>query len=350
MDNKETVKATVYNNGNPWQKKVYKSMAKFLESKYKIKEFGKSSKGKSYKHLLSIEQARYNFITENIFEVTKSRFEKHKAGDKNRIMTNTAASQPYCFNLVIFLNQNKELANNLFSDLMGKKINIIHIEPEFTPNLCNDIKGFKATTDESIGDQNLKLGIGTDSDIALFYEYENNKKGILLVEYKFIEAEFSICTSFKKKKRIREICNSENFFKEMVVDKSNLCGYNKYYNWNLTMKSTVINGERIKYINACPFRFGLNQLWRNMLLAERVSLSRNCNEFGFWIFSPFENYKYLWKNGKIENEFREILTAKGNNCFKSIYLELIFEKLKKYVTSEDEKIWLKRMGEKYIIE
>lgn len=352
------IEAEIYQTGNPWQKKVYKTMALLLEANPEIKSFGQSTNGNAYKHLLTIEQSKFNFITEDIHTATKERFSKHKAGDLHRILTNTAASQPYCFNLIIYLQQHPALADKLFSSLFEKQVKVHHLEPEFTPNTCDNIIGFERTGDESIGDQNLKLGIGTDADIAVFYTYDINKKGVLLVEFKFIEAEFSVCSSYADKKQIKSTCDSENYFTDLIhkkkTDEANniLCGYNRYFNWQLTSKSKVIDGEKIKSISCCPFRFGLNQLWRNMLLAEQVASSRQCNEFGFWVFSPKTNNKYLWKTEKhetTETQFREILTEQGNKHFQKIHLETIFDKLQTIVSEHDDKVWLKSMEDKYRI-
>lgn len=339
-------------------------MADFLHNKG-VRKFGATSEGNQYKHWLTEEDAPLNFITSDIHKGTLARFDNHKAGDLKRILTNTAASQPFCFNLIIFLQQHPALADKLFSILLDKQVKVIHLEPEFTPNQCNSVTGFEKTTDESIGDQGNKRG--TDSDIAVFYSYDNAKKGVLLIEFKFIEPEFSVCSSYagskkkkdetseekeqrvKRNKDRKEICNSNNFYMMFVEAKHSQCGYNKYFNWDLTSRSKVINGQKVKSLSACPFRFGLNQLWRNMMLAEQVALSRKCDEFGFWVFSPIENDNYLWKNGATEKQFREILTQEGNDHFKKIHVEYIFDRLHDIVSDEEEHNWLTHMETKYRI-
>jgi hypothetical protein len=340
----------VYQIGNPWQKKVYSSMAAYLESFQEVKSYGVSRNGNVYKHLLTTDQSRLNFINDEIYVATNERFAKHKAGDLNRILTNTAASQPYCFNLIVYLQQHLYLADKLFSDLIGKQISIKHLEPEFTPNKCNNIVNFERTEDESLGDQNPKLEIGTDADIAVFYTFEDNKKGVLLIEFKFIESEFSVCSSYSNKKDIQSTCDSGNFYKEFIEIKNSLCGYNRYKNWELTEKSKVFNNAKIKTLSACPFRFGLNQLWRNMLLSEKVASSRKCDEFGFWVFSPIQNDKYLWKNNETESQFRSILTDQGNTHFKKVHLETLFDKLREIISKNTDKEWLDAMEKKYRIE
>ena len=348
MDNK----TYIYEKGNPWQKKVYKAMADYLSGLGVIK-FGISSMGNKYKHFLTKSQSNLNFITDDIYKDTLQRFEKHKAGDLTRILTNTASSQAYCFNLVIYLNSNKHIANSLFSNLLGKDVKVVHIEPEFTPNMCNSVDGFETSFDESIGDQNLKAGRGTDADIAIFYKYDNTKKGVLLIEFKFIEGEFSICSSYKSKnetkKDLKKICTTNDYYKTLIESKDLKCGYNKYLNWTLTNKSSVMDIEKVRGFGKCPFRLGLNQLWRNILLAEQVSKSRKCDEFGFWVFSPKENKEYLWKKGNNEKEFREVLTEQGNESFKNIGLEDVLDKLDVYVKTEEDIYWLNQLNNKYRI-
>lgn len=341
---------TIYATGNPWQKKVYNKMADFLSRIPEIKTFGKSANGNSYKHLLTLEQSRFNFINEEIYSLTKERFSQHKAGDLIRVMTNTAASQPYCFNLMIYLKLHLSLADKLFSKLLGKKVKVHHIEPEFTPNECI-IPGFDRNEDESIGDQKGK--IGTDSDIAIFYTYDNKKKGVLLVEFKFIESEFSVCSSYSEKEEVKSICDSKEYFNELIkgikLNQNNkaLCGYTQYSNWRMTKESIAIDEQKIKSLSACPFRFGLNQLWRNMLLSEQVAKARNCDEFGFWVFSPKGNDPYLLKNGTTEKQFRDIL--KNQAYFKIVHLETILDKLHDIISIQEDQDWLKGIETKYRI-
>ena len=343
--------ASIYETGNLWQKKVYRKMAEYLERFPEIKTFGKSANGNIYKHLLTLKQSKFNFITEEIYCLTKERFSHHKAGDLNRVLTNTAASQPYCFNLVIYLQLHLSLADKLFSDLLEKKVKVHHIEPEFTPNQCI-IPSFDRTKDESIGDQKGK--IGTDSDIAVFYSYDNNKKGVLLIEFKFIESEFSTCTSYSEKEKIKSICDSDNYYTDLVnpimegQSEKTACGYTQYKNWQLTNEASGFDTQKIKRLCACPFRFGLNQLWRNMLLSKQVAEARNCNEFGFWVFSPIGNDAFLWKNGLTERLFREILTEKGQQQFKIIHLETILDKLQNMISNQDQ-LWLDGMEKRYRI-
>jgi PD-(D/E)XK nuclease superfamily len=342
---------------NKWRDNRYSFMSE-MNIKAGITDFGKAKKkGNKYKHIILLDKNNnYNFLGEQeILRQVLERFDDGKAGDLERVLTNTVASQACCFNLFSPLKISKYnfLADKIFSNLLNKEVSVSNIEIEFTPNKS-----------ESIGDQS-KLA-GTDADIGVFYNYEN-KKGVILIEFKYIENEFSVCTSYSKKngrvkngietKNIRPLCN-ENYYKSMISEnlkgknKSEKfdCGYLKYENWDLTNNSSVFNKDKIQQQNTCPFRFSLNQLWRNMLLAEKVAEYRKLDEFHFWVVSPKEN-TFLWNNHRLNNEtaLREILTNKGNERFKSLELDKDFiSKLEDYTNDKWSKEWLRKFREKYL--
>ncbi len=374
------MKSNLYLSGNPWQRKAYATLSAYLDKKG-IREFGNSDNGNSYKHLLLVEDGARNFITRELYDLTLERFASHKAGDLKRILTNTASSQAYCFNLFLYLNKHKALANGLFTELMGKTVVVEHIELEFTPNQMQadpfsesaTLSGALTTAqDESIGDQST-FG-GTDADVVVFYRFSegatlsgaltSSKKGVLLIEFKFIEAEFSVCSSYKNKQEVRANCSDPDYYRELVANQRTdrrqqpLCGYTRYYNWAMTAESDLFS-ESVTQSDAltgtrlatCPFRFGLNQLWRNMLLVERVAETRGCNEFGFWVLSPQPNDDYLWKQkgADVEQLFREVLTEKGNRKFRKVHLEEVYVILERIIEIEEDKAWMSGLKEKYEI-
>lgn len=338
------VQPKVYSVGNPWQKNRYAFMSQFNNGKG-ITEFGTSKGGtQQYYHLITPKDARHNFLNEpTILQAVKDRFNR-KAGDLQRALTNTVASQPCCFNLFVPLNLNKDLATQLFSRLLGKEVQVHHIEIEFTPQI-----------DESLGDQS-QFG-GTDADVAVFYTFGNNKKGVILIEFKYIESEFSRCGSYRDKHAIRSTCDKPSFYKTLIesninqhIDKPD-CGYLKYRNWQLLEKSKVFNMQAIQSADHCPFRFSGQQLWRNLLLAENVARVRGLDEFQFWVLSPSQN-TWLWKDrdtNDVEAAIRKILTPKGNAIFarKDIKTDFV-DNLKVMATKTWEKQLLRKFEEKYL--
>lgn len=340
----------VYASGNPFQKEKYRKLSEYNFSRG-IKEFGKSKgtdahEGEYYAHLLKLDDKEKNFLSPEIFAEVEERF-LTKAGDINRVMTNTVASQACCFNIFSPLKKHKSISSNLFSKLMGKAIEVTEIKIEFTPE-----------EDESLGDQGANQG--TDADVAIFYLYEGWKRGVLLIEFKYIEGEFSYCGSYKSKSKrahLHKICNSPEFFNDLV--KSNLeghgnlvnpmCGYLKYRNWQLTALSKAFNFESIVNGKNCPFRFSLQQLWRNMLLAERVCEVRKFQEFNFWVISPSENI-YLWENSneRVESSFRNILSDFGNKVFRSITLEQFVDSVEQQILPQDIEGIIRKFKQRYL--
>lgn len=347
----------LYTGGsNDWQNNRYAFMSRFNRANG-ISTYGKAKKnGEVYDHIIDStkEKEIYNLLEEEeILKEVNERFVT-KAGDKERVLNNTVASQPCCFNLFAPLKNRLDLASNLFSQILNKEsLKVTSIEIEFTPS-----------TKESIGDQST-LG-GTDTDVAVFYEFDHNKKGVLLIEFKYIEAEFSVCSSYKNKngkvekgvmkKNIRPNCDSPTFYKELiesnlVSDKKQFdCGYLKFENWHLLNTSKVFDIDKIKSSIACPFRFSLNQLWRNLLLAEKLASVRNLDEYAFCVLSPKEN-TWLWENGS-ENaydSFKNILSATGANKFFKLELDKDFvQPLERLVEEKWCKEWLSKFRTKYL--
>ena len=349
-------KTKVYQSGNEWQKNRYSFMSEYNKSAG-IMDYGTAKRGNTpYYHLITEKDSLQNFLNEpEILEAVMKRFDDHKAGDIQRVLTNTVASQACCFNLFAPLQNRPVLTSGLFSKLLNKEVKVEHIEIEFTPNSYNNLKGFELNGDESLGDQS-SYG-GTDSDVAVFYSYAG-KKGVILIEFKYIEKEFSVCGSYKNdlKETFRGVCDEPGYYNKMI--KPNLscrsadskCGYLRYQNWQLTQKSDVFDNSLVQNLNHCPFRFSGQQLWRNMVLAENVAKQRKLDEFQFWVVSPVENI-YLWRSEKedTESQFRSIMTSKGNNCFRRLELKKdLMDPLRNMTEDYWTKNWLEKFNNRYL--
>jgi len=343
--------------GNAWQRARYAFMA-HLNMTSGVTRFGLSSRGGHYKHLLQEEDALHNFLgDERTLAAVRERFAQHKAGDLLRALTNTVASQPCCFNLFAPLARHPQLADALFSKLLGEALEVVHIEIEFTPNHWAGAPGFKRTEDESIGDQSERGG--TDADVAVFYRTANGKRGVVLIEFKYIEAEFSTCGSYKSKTkgpRIRPGCNSAGWYAQRVgpfrenPPRQPDCGYLKYQNWRLLERSRALNADAVKQQPGCPFKGSLNQLWRNLLLAERVADARQLDAFHFWVLSPAQN-TFLWEEGAgdVFERMQDLLTPQGKKAFRKLELDKdVVAVLEDLAGQEVHKEWLRRFRARYL--
>jgi hypothetical protein len=342
-----TASSAVYDAGNEWQRDRYAHMST-LNRAAGISFFGRTVAGNSYQHLLPTEFALHNCLGDpKTLSAMLQRFAVHKAGDLDRALCNTVASQPCCFNLFAPLQRDLPLASELFSKLLRKAVTVDEVEIEFTPREADDPAG-----DESLGDQS-KHG-GTDADVAVFFTAAAGQRGVVLIEFKYIEDEFSQCGSYGKKKLTGTDCTTPGWFaKQIDSDRSpsDGCGYKRYCNWHLLRASRALSVEAVRALDACPFRGSLNQLWRNLLLAERVATVRKLDEFHFWVLSPAQN-KALWREtatGDVEQAFRSLLKPLGASAFRRLELDRDFvQVLERLATGGETAEWLRRFRARYL--
>jgi hypothetical protein len=116
-----------------------------------------------------------------------------------------------------------------------------------------------------LGDHSARWG--TDSDIAIAYYNKANELSLWLIEHKLTEKEFTQCGGSQSDNRNHKIHLCEKSFSDILMNKK-LCYYHdvrKFNYWNITEanKSFFVN---FKIEGPCPFKGGMNQLWRNQLL------------------------------------------------------------------------------------
>ena len=136
---------------------------------------------------------------------------------------------------------------------------------------CLEFWGGNFGGDESdkglLGDKSA-LG-GTDSDIAIAYRNFSGELCLWLIEHKLTESEFTPCGGFKSKDRKNyPSCDCTRSVSEILKDK-NACYHHavrKRNYWNITERNAEFFVNHGKHPH-CPFQGGMNQLWRNQLLA-----------------------------------------------------------------------------------
>lgn len=115
---------------------------------------------------------------------------------------------------------------------------------------------------------------GTDADIAIAYYDDLGNLNLWMIEHKLTEVEFTTCGGFKSLGRTpSHACAPAS----AILDNKNLCYYHskcKFRYWDITMQDTSpFNADRIRDYDECPFKGGMNQLWRNQLLATSLETS-----------------------------------------------------------------------------
>jgi hypothetical protein len=120
----------------------------------------------------------------------------------------------------------------------------------------------------------LNAGSGTYVDIAIAYYNNQDELCLWMIDHKLTEREFAECGGGMSRGRERSKHLCEKSFSEITAD-NNLCYYQDvrgFRYWELTGKyrSFFVNHHLHK---SCPFRNGMNQLWRKQLLGLALETS-----------------------------------------------------------------------------
>jgi hypothetical protein len=109
---------------------------------------------------------------------------------------------------------------------------------------------------------------GTDSDIAIAYRNFAGELCLWLIEHKLSEREFTPCSGpgSKDRDKARHACT--NAFAETLRNKHTCFhhDFRKRKYWEITESNRTLFVNHAKHAE-CPFQGGMNQLWRNLLLA-----------------------------------------------------------------------------------
>jgi len=164
-----------------------------------------------------------------------------------------------------------------------------------------------------LNDHNSRAG--TDADIAIAYYNINRELCLWLIEHKLTEKEFTECGGFKSnRKQPYRYCNCDSSFSEILANPE-LCYYHdkcKYRYWEITRDNQVFfrNHDRFK---SCPFRGGMNQLWRNQLLA--FSLEERTRPYKHVYFSVIRHSR----NSSLDKTISEYKDLTANNAKFSVF-------------------------------
>jgi len=117
-----------------------------------------------------------------------------------------------------------------------------------------------------LGDKS-KTG-GTDSDIAIAYRNHDDELCLWLIEHKLTEIEFTPCSGPQSKARDQKRHLCSNSFADVLKNKHTCFhhDYKKRKYWDITERNCDVFPNHASFAQ-CPFQGGMNQLWRNLLLA-----------------------------------------------------------------------------------
>jgi len=184
---------------------------------------------------------------------------------------------------------------------------------------------------------------GTDSDIAIAYYNHNDELCLWLIEHKLTEKEFTECGGFKSKDRDKAKHLCEKSFSEILKNK-NYCFHHSFKGrkyWNLTDENKIYFVNQSKH-NSCPFKGGMNQLWRNQLMGFALEKAGMFKEVYFSVLKHPEN-KALDKS---IDQYKDLINH--NSRFSVFNSNEIIEKAAK-LNDSDLNVWLRWYKELYKI-
>ena len=302
-----------------FKQKVYNNLIKYKKEVLKIDGKGVTTKGNPYDCLFpkpycdaQLPAMLYEGIKAVVEDIQKSKFayKPHRAAS-----THVASSQTACINLFVPILES-EYADKILKESGVAPDGFVHIDRDQLRNgYCfeyweSSLEGSKGL----LGDHSPQAG--TDSDVAIAYRNQNNELCLWLIEHKLTEQEFTTCGGYRSKgisKSEKENCESCSI-KELLGNHDK-CYYHKhcgYYYWKIMEGQSSFFSGKYKG-RGCPFRGGMNQLWRNQMLALVLEKRGLFAEAYFSVVSHPDN-GFL---DKTMNEFRELT----NNSPKFYYFK-----------------------------
>ena len=274
---------------------VYANLVSYKEQNI-TKECG-NYKGIEYKEFLpenywerELPAMLYSGINATVSEIQKSiyKYKPHIFANKH-----VASSQTACVNLFVPIMESPETDQILMS-LEACPKDFKHVAKdqlyhgyrfEFWDSVDEKSKGL-------LGDHSKQAG--TDSDVAIAYYNTKDELCLWLIEHKLTEQEFTTCGAYKSKgnnEEGKDHCRKCSIVE--ILDNPNLCYYHrvsKYNYWNI-MRDGAANFFSGSFDGkGCPFRGGMNQLWRNQLLAIALEKSGAYKSVSFSVVHHPDNH------------------------------------------------------------
>lgn len=292
-----------------FKERVYSYLIKYKKKELGIDEKGISNFGKPHDCLFpkpvcdeKIPVMIYKGIKPTVEDIQNSKFayKPHRAASSH-----VASSQTACLNLFVPILESEYADQILIQSGVAPK-GFDHIDrDQLRKGYCfeyweSTIAGPKGL----LGDHSRAAG--TDSDVAIAYRDKNDKLCLWLIEHKLTERDFTTCGGYRSEKISdleKEFCNSCGI-KDLLKDHDK-CYYHKhchYLYWDIMDKHASFFSGKYEG-EGCPFRGGMNQLWRNQMLALELEDKSPFEEVYFSVVTHPEN-TFLDKR---MNQYRDLI-------------------------------------------
>lgn len=283
-----------------------------------------------------------------LYEASAENYKKmmSKLGYKlHEFSSHAASSQTACVNLFLPLLES-DYANEILKALCADKQLPIDFK-EIDRKAEGFYKGFRFEFwDEGNSGKKGYLNdhtpaAGTDADIAIAYKNNKDENCIWLIEHKLTEAEFTTCGGYKSKhNEHKDVCTQCNPFCNETTQKQcrySIIGYNY---WEITNSHKTHFSEKVSEKSQCPFKSGMNQLWRNQLLALKLQEVKRCDKTFFSVVYHSENESLKQKL----NSYKDLFSEEA--AFSVFTSKDLFECAQKH--GKDLSKWLKWYDDMYL--
>lgn len=185
---------------------------------------------------------------------------------------------------------------------------------------------------------------GTDSDIAIAYRNHDHELCLWLIEHKLVENEFTTCGGFRsagRKDKVRHDCTRS--FTQILAGKESCYYHDKcgYAYWEITDRNRSFFVNQAKHA-VCPFQGGMNQLWRNQLLA--LALEEQGNPFKHVHFSVVHHPENKALDASLA-DYQELI---GNNPKFSVFTSAAVLSVAEVVRDSSLDSWAQWYRELYL--
>ena len=236
----------------PFQQQETLHQVKFKETHLKETEYGEYNKrrGYVYPHIMPSEKGYEAKVYYGDYTAIKTYFDEADIAFHTESL-NLKSSQVCCINFLFPLKQDLRSATRVFKELFTNLVKVTKIEFEYT---ADDIY-------RSLGEpENGKRGQNrTSIDTAIFWNDTNDIKHISLIEWKYTEGNFGVCSSYNSGCKNLDLKN--NVEQSCILSREK----NRKY-WSL-MKNAGIDINNLSLKTGCPFQGPFYQLMRQQIFA-----------------------------------------------------------------------------------
>mgnify|MGYP007069337652 FL=1 len=267
-------------------------------------------RGHEYDAILHVETAFPAMMYKPIIPLLEKMHQSDFAYKFHKFAYHAISSQTACINLFMPLLLSED-ANRILQKIPGCPSDFNKIaRNKLFHGFCFEYWGQDIKSGSGVLNDHSR-GAGTDADVAIAYYNKEERLCLWLIEHKLSEREFTVCGAYNSKANKNKgnctMCNLMDIAKEPQKCHYHTIGY-KYWD---TLKRNLDRFQGAIEIKGCPFRHGLNQLWRNQMLASALQETGIYNKV---IFSVCHHAKNTMLNQSI-NRYKALTC--GDSMFSS---------------------------------